>query len=78
MKYGKSLAMGLTLMLGATTALATSMATPAEAKQLSQDAIKAVETLGSEKAFSEFSDPKGKYQKKDLYVFCLNMEGKVL
>ena len=58
--------------------IAGEMATPDEAKALSQQAQAAVNETGSEKAFAIFSDPAGGYQEKDLYVFCMDMEGVML
>lgn len=78
MRNGTKLVFGVAMMMGVNGVMAMSQGSPEEAKQLSQEAISAVATLGVDKAFAAFSDPKGKYQKKDLYVFCLDMEGKVL
>ena len=69
-------------LLGAATlsfaAVAGDMATPDEAKALSQKAQAAVNDMGSEKAFVAFAEADGGYQDKDLYVFCLDMEGVML
>jgi methyl-accepting chemotaxis protein len=59
----------------ATGAIASEMATPDEAKALSQKAQAAVNDLGSEKAFAAFAAADGGYQAKDLYVFCMDMDG---
>jgi len=56
-------------------ALAADMATPDEAKAMSQKAQAAVNTLGAEKAYAAFADPAGGFQEKDLYVFCMDMNG---
>lgn len=69
-------------LLGAATlsfaAVAGDMATPDEAKAMSQKAQAAVNDMGSEKAFVVFAEADGGYQEKDLYVFCLDMEGVML
>ena len=71
----------LTLMGAATlsfAAVAGDMATPDQAKALSQKAQAAVNDMGSEKAFVVFAEADGGFQDKDLYVFCLDMEGVML
>lgn len=61
-----------------TVAMADEMATPDEAKAMSQKAQTAVNEMGSEKAFAAFADSDGGYQEKDLYVFCMDQEGVML
>ncbi len=72
----------MTALLAALTltgaVFAADLATPDEAKALSQKAQKAVNDMGKEKAFAAFADANGGYQSKDLYVFCMDMEGKML
>jgi signal transduction histidine kinase len=67
-----SLVVGATLL---STAVAGDMASPDEAKALSQKAQATVNEMGSEKAFAAFADAAGGFQEKDLYVFCMDMEG---
>lgn len=57
---------------------AADMATPKEAKAMSEKARSAVNKMGSEEAFEAFADPGGRFQKKDLYVFCMDMDGVML
>ena len=57
------------------TALAGGLATPEQAKSLSQKAQSAVNSMGKDKAVAAFSDPKGGFQELDLYVFCMNLDG---
>jgi len=52
--------------------------TPAEAEALVKRAIAYVKANGKEKAFAEFSDPKGKFVEGDLYIFVYDMTGKCL
>jgi len=59
-------------------ALAGEMATPDEAKAMSENAQAAVNEMGREKAFAAFADPTGGFQEKDLYVFCMDNEGVML
>lgn len=58
--------------------VAADMATPDEAKALSQKAQSAVQDMGSEQAFVAFAAPDGGFQEKDLYVFCMDMDGVML
>lgn len=58
------------------TALAADMGTPDEAKALSQKAQTAVNTMGKDKAFAAFGT--AEYKPKDLYVFCMDLDGKML
>jgi len=66
---------GVTLI---SAAVAGDMAVPDEAKLMSAKARDTVNEMGSEKAFVTFADPKGEFQKKDLYVFCMDHEGVAL
>ncbi|MBK1699458.1 cache domain-containing protein [Thiococcus pfennigii] len=59
-------------------AFAADMATPDEAKAMSEKARAAVNEMGSEQAFATFADPDGGFQEKDLYVFCMDMDGVML
>ena len=58
--------------------VASEMATPDEAKAMSEKAQGAVNGMGSEKAFAAFADPNGGFLEKDLYVFCMDNEGVML
>ena len=59
-------------------AYAADMATPDEAKAMSEKAKAAVNEMGQEQAFAAFADPNAGFQNKDLYVFCMDMEGVML
>ncbi len=52
--------------------------TPAEAKQMVEDALAHIKQVGPAQAFEDFSTPGGKWHKKDIYVFCYNLQGTVL
>ncbi|ABK44151.1 Cache, type 2 domain protein [Magnetococcus marinus MC-1] len=56
-------------------AQAEEMATPMEAKELTNKAMELVATQGRETAFKTFADAAGDFQPKDLYMFCLDMQG---
>jgi methyl-accepting chemotaxis protein len=64
--------------LFASAALAQDMATPDEAKAMSQQAQAAVNALGSEAAFAAFAAEDGDFRDRDLYVFCMDMDGVML
>jgi signal transduction histidine kinase len=70
------LAAAATILMG--NAVAADMASPDEAKAMSQKAQAAVNEMGSEKAFAAFAAPDGGFQDRDLYVFCMDMEGVML
>ena len=52
--------------------------TAAEAEALVKKAVASVKANGKEKAFAEFSNPKGKFVEGDLYIFVYDLEGKCL
>ena len=61
----------------AADAAAPAMGTEAEAQAMSEKAMTEVDTNG-EAAFETFAKADGGYQDKDLYVFCMDLEGKML
>ena len=52
--------------------------TAEEAKAMLDKAIAFYKVNGPEKAFETFNDPKGPFVNKDLYVFAVDLNGKVL
>lgn len=58
--------------------LAADMGTPDEAKAMSEKAQATVNEMGREKAFATFSAEDGGFREKDLYVFCMDMDGGML
>ena len=66
------------LVMGAGIALAAERGSQEEAKALLDKAISHVNEVGSEKAYADFSRADGGYVDRDLYVYCLDMEGKVV
>jgi cytochrome c len=50
--------------------------TPAEAEAMVKKAVAFLKANGSEKAFAEFSDTKGKFVDGDLYIFVYDLTGK--
>jgi len=49
-----------------------------EAQTMVKKAEVFLKKSGKDKAFPEFNDPKGKFVKKDLYIYVLNMDGVVI
>ena len=71
----------LTLLAAAAlsfSALAGEMATPEEAQAMSRKAQAAVNDLGRDQAFAAFAAEGGGFLEKDLYVFCMDLEGVML
>ena len=66
------------LLLGAGLALAGERGSEGEAKALLDKALAHVNEVGIDKAFADFSRPDGGYVDRDLYLYCIDMEGKVL
>ena len=58
-------------------AWSTEMGTPEEAKAMNQKAVELAKQ-DRDKAFEAFADDSGDFQVKDLYVFCMDMEGVML
>ncbi len=59
-------------------AIADEMATPEEAKAMSQKAQAAVNEMGRDQAFAAFAAEGGGFREKDLYVFCMDLDGVML
>jgi signal transduction histidine kinase len=59
-------------------AYAQDRGTAAEAKALLDKAVAFYKANGQEKAFAAFNDSKGQFVSKDLYIFALDMNGKIL
>lgn len=51
--------------------------TQAEAKALIEKGVAFYKANGKDKAFAEFSDPKGQFVKGDLYIFVIDTKGMV-
>jgi methyl-accepting chemotaxis protein len=70
----------ITLALAALcgVAYAADMASPDEAKAMSQKAQAAVNTMGRDQAFAAFAATDGGFKDRDLYVFCMDMDGVML
>lgn len=65
-------------LLLVSSAFAGDKGTPAEAEALVKKAIAFVKANGKDKAFAEFTNQKGQFVDRDLYIFVYDMNGKVL
>jgi len=66
---------GLLLAFACGTALASDRATPREARALFDQAVKHLQANGPEKSWAAFSNRKGPFVKKDLYVYVIDRKG---
>jgi signal transduction histidine kinase len=79
MKKGVVLGLiGLFLILGSSLSLAGESGTKEEAVALVKKAIDYIKANGRDKAFEEFSNPKGQFVDRDLYIVVYNMNAKCL
>lgn len=74
----KQLTVGLAALLLSATVLAGEKGTPEEAVALVKKAVAYLKVHGNEKAFAVFSDPKGEFVDRDLYIYAANMSGVAL
>jgi cytochrome c len=65
-------------LLFVVSAYAGDKGTPAEAEALVKKAIAFIKANGKDKAFAEFSNPKGQFVDRDLYIFVYDIDGRVL
>jgi cytochrome c len=59
-------------------AYAQDRGTAEEAKAMLDKAVAYYKANGPEKSFATFNDPKGPFVNKDLYIFAVDLNGKVL
>jgi signal transduction histidine kinase len=64
--------------MGLNVVWAQDAGTKEEAVAMVKKAIEFMKTNGNEKAFAEFSNPKGQFVDRDLYVVVYDMNGKCL
>ncbi len=55
-----------------------SVGSPVEAKKMVEQAVAYIKAHGEEKALKEFSNPNGKFQWRDLYVFAYDPNGVIM
>ena len=73
-----ALATGLCFLAASAQAQTTERASKDEAKALADAAIDHLSKVGMDKAFKDFSEDKDKWKPKDLYVFSVDLDGKML
>jgi signal transduction histidine kinase len=79
MKKGIILAViGLVLIFGASLSFAADAGTKEEAVALVKKAIEFIKANGRDKGFEEFSNPKGQFVDRDLYIVVYDMNAKCL
>jgi cytochrome c len=69
---------GWVLVLGLNTGQAADVGTKDEAVAMVKKAIGFIKTNGADKAYAEFSNPKGQFVDRDLYIAVYDMNGKCL
>jgi cytochrome c len=69
---------GLLMLTLGLPVIAAERATPREARVLFDQAVKFIQSNPPEKALSAFSDTKGPFVKKDLYVYVIDRQGTYL
>lgn len=67
-----------TFLFQANLAAASEKGTAQEATALVKKAADYLQANGKDKAFAEFSNPKGQFVDRDLYIFVLDANGKML
>lgn len=79
-KYFAALMATLCFVSGSNTVLAAdnSKGTSAQATAMVEKAIAHIKKAGRDKAFADFSDAKGAFVDRDLYVVVYDLKGKVL
>jgi len=76
-KYAALMA-GIFLMACVGTALAGTTGTKGEAMAMVKKAIQFIKANGKDKAFAEFSNTKGQFVDRDLYIAVYDINGKCL
>lgn len=71
----KGIAFTLFAAFLSTTACASERASAAEAEAMVKKAVAFLKANGKEKSFAEFSNPKGQFVDRDLYIFVYDMQG---
>jgi len=79
MKKGMMVALiALVMILGASMGFAAEAGTKEEAVAMVKKAIDYIKANGRDKAFEEFSNPKGQFVDRDLYIVVYDMNAKCL
>lgn len=78
MKRIITLSLAILILTFGGVAAAAEFGTPAEAEAMVKKAVAEVKAAGKDKAFAEFSNPKGKFVDRDLYITVYDLSGKCL
>ena len=73
-----AIVLGMFLAMGVNAVQAADTGTKDEAVAMVKKAIEFIKANGNDKAFAEFSNPKGQFVDRDLYVVVYDMNGKCL
>jgi cytochrome c len=76
--YARIFAAAVILTGSINLATAGDRATAEEAKALLDKAVAHAETVGTQQAYTDFSRPDGGFVDRDLYVYCIDMQGNAL
>ena len=66
----------LFLLAGFSVLIAAEKGTTAEAESMVKKAVAYYKANGKDKSFAEFSNPKGQFVDRDLYIFVYDLTGK--
>ncbi len=66
------------LLIGVAHAAITPRGTATQAVAMVEKAVAYITANGQEAAFKEFNDPKGKFVDRDLYIWVVDLNGKIL
>lgn len=69
---------GLFFTCAAGQGFAAGVGTTDEAKTMVEKAATYLKANGKEKSFAEFSNPKGRFKDRDLYIYVVDMKGTTL
>lgn len=73
--FFKKMVLGLCALLLSASAFAAERASADEAAALVKKAVAYVKANGKDKAFEEFSNPKGQFVDRNLYIFVYDLNG---
>lgn len=73
--FFKKMVLGLCVLLLSASAFAAERASADEAAALVKKAVAYVKANGKDKAFEEFSNPKGQFVDRNLYIFVYDLNG---
>lgn len=75
---GASACLAFFCLVGHSIAMAAERGSPEEARGLVARAVQHIATVGKDRALEDFSDPKGKFVDRDLYIVVHDFTGRIL